>query len=130
MDRRQFIGWLGTLFLTAGLGACATTREQTRLLVKIRPRNQLEPASLTVRPGTTVTWYNMGQWPQTVTCDPSATKDQSLVLLPKGAQAWDSGVLYPGQYWSYTFQTPGAYRFFSRMQVVSSLVGTVTVLQR
>ncbi len=130
MNRRQFLRWLGLAGAAAGLSACATQREQTRLLVKMQPFDQLEPGSITIRPGTTVTWYNTSTVPQTVTCDPSTTKDPSLVLLPKGAKPFDSGVLYPGMSWTYTFQTPGDYRYYSRMQNVSSMLGTISVLQR
>jgi plastocyanin len=93
------------------------------------PQNQLDPASLTIRTGTTVVWYNMGQLPQTVTCDPAKAQDKSRVALPKGAQPWDSGVLYPGQSWTYTFQTPGNYLFFSQMQDTPGMVGMIKVTQ-
>src|SRR4030095_238844 len=91
-SRRQALRWLGLVMGTTGaaLAACAVPREPPPM-IKMLPQNQLDPAGLIVPRGTTVVWYNMGQLPQTVTCDPAKTKDKSRVQLPKGAQPWDSG---------------------------------------
>ena len=56
-----------------------------------------EPASLTVVPGTTVTWTNAGADAHTVTGDDLAFDD--------------SGPLDPGQSFSQTFDEPGTYRY-------------------
>lgn len=53
-----------------------------------------QPASLTVAPGTTVTWTNAGAVAHTVTGD-----------------TWGSGQLQPGMIYSYTFSTAGTYAY-------------------
>jgi plastocyanin len=56
-----------------------------------------EPASLTVGSGTTVTWVNQGTTAVTVTS-------------PDGL--FDSESIGPGASFSYTFDTPGTFRYF------------------
>jgi plastocyanin len=55
------------------------------------------PQTITVAPGTTVTWTNTDQIAHTVTWD-----DRSV----------DSGLLSPGDTFSYTFDQPGTYGYF------------------
>ena len=70
------------------------------------------PASVTVQPGTTVTWVNNGQAPHTVTAtDP--------------AGAFDSGTLQPGESFSFTFKQPGTYAYHCTIHPF--MKGTVTV---
>lgn len=69
-----------------------------------------EPATLTVHPGDQVTWTNRSSSPQTVTAD-------------KGA--FDSGVLSPGESFSWTAQKPGRYTYSSYLS--PSLRGEVDV---
>ena len=56
-----------------------------------------EPASLTISAGTTVTWVNQGATAVTVTS-------------PDGL--FDSESIGPGASFSYTFDTPGTFRYF------------------
>ena len=56
-----------------------------------------EPATLTVSSGTTVTWVNQGATAVTVTS-------------PDGL--FDSESIGPGASFSYTFDTPGTFRYF------------------
>src|SRR5690242_2484379 len=115
--RRQFLRWIGTGVLgVTALDMLAACAREAPPLIKLLPGNQLDLGSLTVPLGTTVTSQNIGVLPQTVTCDPSKATDPNRVKLPQNAQPWDSGELYPGQSWSYTFQTPGTYVYFSRLQ--------------
>lgn len=132
IDRRQLLQRLGKAVLGAsvlGISACMP-RQPSRYQVKIlvtQSRSHFEPSGLVIPRGTTVVWQNQGIYPQTVTCDPAKAKGGASAQLPKGAQAWDSGVLYPGQTWLYTFQTPGEYLYFSQYADGPSLTGTVKV---
>ena len=58
--------------------------------------NQFQPPTMTVPPGTTVRWMNMGRNPHTVTAD-----DKSF----------DSGDIAAGQSWSHKFDKPGTYKY-------------------
>jgi plastocyanin len=54
------------------------------------------PSTITVEPGTKVTWVNRGQAPHTVT---------------HTGGAFDSGTLQQGQSYSHTFNQPGGYAY-------------------
>ncbi len=134
ITRRDILRMLGFGLLVAPAAAvagCTTSRENHQYVVKIQveqSQSHYSPADLVIPKGTTVTWQNIATYPQTVTCDPSkASKDYQDALLPKGAQPFDSGELYPGQTWSYTFNVPGSYVYFSRYTPVPSIVGTIQV---
>ncbi len=68
-------------------------------------------AHIQVRTGTTVTWTNQDSVPHSVT-------------FKNGMK--DSGLLYQGQSFSYTFNTPGAYQYYCTVH--PNMVATVTVV--
>jgi plastocyanin len=126
MTRREVLERLGVgIFAAAALASC--TKENDHYVVRIDSQNFYDPSTLIIPVGTTVTWQNVGLYPNTVTCDPTKVQDTTHVLLPKAAQSWDSGLLYPGQMWTYRFDTPGDYIYFSRTKESASMLGTLTV---
>lgn len=60
----------------------------------------INPSTVTVLPGTTVTWRIGGEFDHAVASDPASPL------------AWDSGVMRPGQTYSVTFTEPGVYPYF------------------
>jgi quinohemoprotein ethanol dehydrogenase len=60
------------------------------------------PGTVIIPPGTTVTWTNTGQQPHSATSTVSETN----------AVQFDSGILDPGQSYSFTFDQPGTYSYF------------------
>ncbi|MFN8594511.1 MAG: PQQ-dependent dehydrogenase, methanol/ethanol family [Thermomicrobiales bacterium] len=60
------------------------------------------PGTIIVPPGTTVTWTNTGAQPHSATSTVSETNPVSF----------DSGILNPGQSFSFTFDKPGTYDYF------------------
>ena len=131
MSPRRSVRLLPALLLVFLVAACSGGAGQAqRVVVRIKQTpNQIlyEPPSVTVRPGTTVVWQNDSDWPATVTCNPDGFADAALVSLPDGAQAWSSGVIYPGQTWSYQFTRAGVYLYASRLAESPATVGTVEV---
>ncbi len=69
-----------------------------------------EPATITVSPGTTVVWTNVG---------PTAHTTTSRQRL------WDSGILQKGASYRFTFDKPGAYDYWCVLH--PSMLGTVIV---
>jgi plastocyanin len=67
---------------------------------------------LVVSAGTTVTWTNNDSVPH------SATSDSGI---------WDSGVLQPGESFSFTFDQPGTYSYFCTVHGQQSMSGVITV---
>ncbi len=86
-----------------------------------------QPANLKVPRGATVTWLNKSYYSQSATCDPQQAGENRIVNLPENAQAWDSGLLYPGQRFSKTFDTPGTYIYFSLPRLSPNTAGTIIV---
>lgn len=72
------------------------------------------PASLTVVPGTAITWTNTGQQPHTVT---STAGSQQKGL--------SSGTLVPGKTYTVTLTTPGTYTYFCTIHPF--MTGTIVV---
>lgn len=56
-----------------------------------------EPRALTIAPGTKVTWMNTDAVAHTVTSENGT---------------FDSGLIQPGDAWSFTFAAPGEHRYF------------------
>ena len=108
------------------LTACPQGGEQSPL-IRITAGSIFVPTSLTVARGSTVAWQNGDTRPQSVTCDPAKARQGTTVQLPAGASPWDSGDLYAGEVWRYTFDAPGTYTYFSRYAEGTGTVGTITV---
>jgi plastocyanin len=86
------------------------------------------PANLTVNVGTTVTWVNKDTVGHTVTeGDPNSPKQPALRVFDSSGQvSGNVTLLQPGQSWSYTFTTPGAYEYYCIVHPY--MTGQITVL--
>ncbi len=71
---------------------------------------RFEPARITVAPGTTVVWTNVGPTAHTATSK---------------ADVWDSGILQKGQTFRFTFRTPGTYDYWCTLH--PNMLGQVVV---
>ena len=71
---------------------------------------RFDPESITVKPGTTVTWVHGSQMPHTISGN---------------ADGMRSGTLYNGQQYSHTFNAEGSYNYFCGLH--PSMTGTVVV---
>jgi plastocyanin len=85
------------------------------------------PATLRIRAGETVYWENSSGEHHTVTADPAKAGDAANVLLPEGAQPFDSGRIAPGSSFQHTFHTPGRYIYFCQPHEEMGMVGEVIV---
>ncbi len=74
------------------------------------------PPRIQVLLSTTVTWTNKDKVPHNVTITP---------VVVSAADTWESGQLYPGQSFSYTFASRGTFKYYC--QDHPEMVGTVTV---
>lgn len=70
----------------------------------------LHPQVLTVPVGTTVTWVNKDPEPHTVTSLDAKVPDTALQGSPQ-PNVLDSGPIEPGASFSFTFDTPGTYKY-------------------
>ncbi|MBK8020796.1 MAG: hypothetical protein IPK19_05035 [Chloroflexi bacterium] len=125
--RRQVLGLLSVA--AAGLAAsCASLGGEPDFTVVITDRNRFLPAALVVPVGAQVAWKNQSVSLHTVTGDPVLARSQASARLPEGAEPWDSGDLYTGEIWRYTFAVPGSYVYFSRPYELDGMIGAIEVL--
>ncbi len=135
VSRRGFIKLLTATFgMSVGtslLTACAPKSNDQFQVDIVVEQSQIHytPTTLTIPRGATITWLNKSYYSQSVTCDPSQPGGNGITSLPTGAQPWDSGLLYPGQRFSKTFDTPGTYVYFSQPRLSPNTVGTIVVVQ-
>lgn len=80
--------------------------------------NSFSPSSLTITPGTKVTWVNKSSGTQHTTTSGTGCK-------PDGK--WNSGNLDPNGSFSHTFQTAGTYKYFCIPHCSVGMVGTIEV---
>jgi plastocyanin len=95
--------------------------------VEMNDRLTFAPRKIEVAAGVEITWTNAGKVGHTVTADKSKAADPSLVSIPAGTKAWDSGLVNEGQSFSRKFDKPGNYRYICIPHEGAGMVGTVVV---
>ena len=85
------------------------------------------PGTIRIRAGQTVQWRNTSLMDHTVTADKGLAASPANVILPEGAQSFNSGEIDPGQVWAYTFTVPGTYRYVCLPHEKQGMIGTVIV---
>lgn len=91
----------------------SNTQAQSTNMVTIKEM-QFSPANISVKKGTTVTWTNQDSMAHTVT-------------ETDGKTGPDSGNLEKGQSYTFTFTSPGTYKY--DCSIHTSMTGTVTVTE-
>jgi plastocyanin len=96
--------------------AAAATSQSTAMSVKVEIDNfDFSPMTMTVTPGTTVTWTNHDDIPHTV-----VSADESKLFKSPPLDTDDA--------YSFTFQKPGTYRYFC--SVHPKMVGMIVVKEK
>ncbi|KMQ50080.1 Halocyanin [Chitinispirillum alkaliphilum] len=88
---------------------------------------RFEPQSVTVPVNGTVKWINTSGTNHTVTADSSLADDPSNVVLPDGAEPFNSNTLEPDEEFEYSFTVPGRYRYFCIPHEHLGMIGEVIV---
>lgn len=101
-------------------GDASANIQMTDLLV-------FEPASVTIKVGQIVEWTNGSFVVHTVTADPAEAAYQKSVLLPEGAEPFDSNRLLPDEIYRRRFVVPGTYRYFCKPHESTGMVGEIIV---
>lgn len=121
---------VGALAAT-GMGvavAAWVARQPTTIRMEDTPLGGIyDPATLTVRVGTTVQWNNDGQQVHDATDRRDAAMRAGDVAYPSGAKPFDSGPMQPGQTYSYTFTVSGTYKYICTPHEFGGMTGEVIV---
>ena len=107
--------------------AAPPTATAAPVIVKMNDQFKFDPAAITIAKGTTVTWQGEGTQPHTVTFDPAKALNKAHVVMPSGAEAFDSGVVNPGAAYSHTFTVAGDYSYVCIPHEAMGMLGTVKV---
>lgn len=126
VNRREFLYLLG-VGVSGLLVGCGTANREPDYTVVIGTAPVFEPASLTIPMGAMVAWYNQAARVHTITADPAKAQLPDRVRLPAGASPFDSGDLFSGERWAYTFDVPGIYVYFCRYHELDEMIGSIIV---
>ena len=88
---------------------------------------QFEPKTVTISVGDVVQWTNNSLVTHTVTADPKKAAYAKDVLLPDGADVFDSDDLLPDDTFLRVFTVPGTYRYFCKPHESTGMVGEIVV---
>ena len=96
-------------------------------VVEMDNRLRFLPDTIRVAVGETVEWRNASDLLHTVTADPERAFQRANVLLPDGAEPFDSGDLAPGAVFRHTFTVAGTYRYTCVPHEPAGMMGVVIV---
>jgi plastocyanin len=125
VSRRHFLKLAGISALV--MTGCSAIGERRQYQVNISRRRIFEPSVLVIPRGATVVWQNNDTTIHTITADHTLAQNPTHTQLPEGAQPWDSGRLYPGRFWSRTFEVVGMYIYFCRYYELHGMIGNIVV---
>jgi uncharacterized membrane protein len=83
-----------------------------------------------VHAGDTVEWRNSSILPHTVTADARRAAEGKEVVLPHGAEPFDSRTIAPGGSYRHTFTVPGTYKYICVPHAAFGMAGEVIVQPR
>lgn len=89
-----------------------------------------EPRGIRIQVGDTIRWTNSSALVHTVTGDPQKAMRANNVILPDGAAPFDSGMMRPGDIFTYVFTVAGEYTYVCVPHELAGMLGTVTVTER
>lgn len=119
----------GLCVVVAGVGlAWWAARRQMVVEMQDAPMGGFfDPDRITVAAGTTVEWKNVGEQPHGATDDSTIALRAGDAAYPAGAKPFDSGILPPGQSFTYTFEVPGTYKYVCLPHEFGGMTGEVIV---
>lgn len=97
------------------------------VVVEMDDQLRFSHEALHIRVGVTVEWRNVGILEHTVSADPTLAREGSSVLLPPGAEPFDSGPIRAGEVFRHTFRHPGIYVYQCTPHEMVGMTGVVIV---
>ncbi|MDZ7771739.1 MAG: plastocyanin/azurin family copper-binding protein [Balneolaceae bacterium] len=112
---------------SSGEALSATASSDPTVTVTMTNTMKFEADTVRISTGETVRWENTSLLAHSVTADPSEATLEKSARLPDGAEAFDSGMLDPGESYEHTFREPGTYRYFCIPHEAVKMYGWVIV---
>jgi len=130
---RLLLRWVGLLLtgsvlFLAGLTVQKPASEKPAVVVGMTNTMTYTPDTVRVQVGETVRWKNSSDVMHTVTADPAEAFKDASVMLPDGAETFNSGNLSPSATFEHTFEVAGTYRYFCMPHEAVGMYGTVIVV--
>ncbi|MFZ3583069.1 cupredoxin domain-containing protein [Loktanella sp. DJP18] len=116
-----------TACATSGPAVDGMTPASVAETVDMTAALNFSPNAVTINSGETVEFRNISTFTHTVSTTADTPAETQAVMLPNGAEAFDSGAVAPGETFTHTFTTPGTYRYFCEPHVGQGMIGTVIV---
>lgn len=128
-SRRSVLKVIGGGAIAPVVAGCTVldARDDTRYSVEMTPGYRFNPGSITIPVGGTVAWRNLASTAHTTTTDASLVTDPDEIVLPEGAEPWNSDEILTGQVWDHTFTVPGTYVYACRLHQGNGMIGTIVV---
>jgi len=95
--------------------------------VKMTSDLKFAPETITISAGETVRWVNTSGFPHTATADIEKASNPDHVVLPEGAEPFDSGLMQPEEEYSHRFDVSGRYRYFCIPHEGAGMIGEIIV---
>ncbi|RBI61824.1 plastocyanin [halophilic archaeon] len=122
---------------TAATATAATADEaaaQGQQTIDMTDQLVFDPDSVTVQPGTTVVWENVGSVPHSVTAYGDQIPGEAEYFASGGfdsedaaRQAYPEGSIGGGERYEHTFETEGEYEYFCIPHETAGMVASITV---
>lgn len=123
-----------TTALTGGAIATDSAAAQGQTVIDMTDDLVFAPDSITVAPGTTVVWENVGQIPHSVTAYEDEIPAEAEYFASGGFEteqdarsAYPEGEIVGGESYQYTFDVEGQYGYFCIPHEGAGMVATLTV---
>jgi plastocyanin len=139
ISRREFIRAGGTGAMVAASTGLAVGQETTTHTVEMTDQLVFDPAELTIAPGDTVIWENVGSIGHSVTAYEDATPADAAYFASGGFDSETaarnnysvgdagSGDVVGGETYQHTFEGEGTYEYFCIPHEGAGMVGTIQV---
>jgi plastocyanin len=112
---------------TSGARPPRAHADEREVVIRMTDNMRFEPENVTVSPGDTVVWINVGDLPHTSTDMPGTAGIDEHNVLPAEAPPWDSGQLEPGERFTLVFTVEGDYTYVCTIHEVAGMIGRLTV---
>ena len=100
------------------------------VIVRMTDGLRFKPTRVVVHASDTVEWQNKSTLPHTVTADARRAAEGKEVILPPGAEPFDSGEIAAGGTYRHTFTVPGTYKYICVPHADLGMIGEVSVQPR